>query len=117
MKWWQKAVKKIAVAVLKFFSKNLMWLVATVTVIVIAKKIYAKIVDKVDKPTKFVIDPNDEHAILIYNDKDANWDKVKLPNKRKGKDVASAGRGESKNKVLVEIKHEKITDIFDDPSM
>lgn len=110
-------LKKIGVAILKFFLKNWMWLIVPVAVAVAVKKVYAEIVDKVNKPVKFVIDPADEHAILVYNDKDANWDKVKLPDKKKGKDVAFAGRGKSKNKVLVEIKHEKITDIFDDPFM
>ena len=117
MKWWQKALKRVAVVILKFFSKNWAWLIAAVATVVVVKKVCAVIVGKVDKPATFVIDPADEHAILVYDKETEVWDKVKLPDKKKGKDVAFAERGKSKGKVLVEIKHEKITDIFDDPSM
>jgi len=104
--------KKLLDSLLRFFAKNWIYIVMAVGVIIIARKLFARI-GKVRRPTRFMPDPADEHAILLYDKDEKKWDKVSLPKKYKAKDVAAAGRGGGTDEVVVEIKHDRITDVFD----
>lgn len=104
--------KKLLDSLLKFLAKNWIYIIMAVGLIVVARKLFARF-GKVKKPAKFMPDPTDKHAILIYDEEEKEWDKVNLPGNCKAKDVVAAGKGESTDEVVVEIKHDRITDVFD----
>ena len=99
VKWTR--IKKIA----KMVILGVMGAISIVLMALFAVKLRQAIVGKVKKKAKWA--DGGKGSIYIQKEDDS-WEKVKLPEGVKYKNVVAAGKGVAENKITVEVKHEKI---------
>ena len=105
MEWWKKTLKVVGKALLQFFSKNWLKILASVVVVVVIGRVIAKI-GKPERPMNFRPKSGADDVIQIENSKGI-WIDIKVPDGHKAKDVRAAGLSEEQ-KWVMEVRHETV---------